>query len=163
MVQLALKIVDVIQGQAQELELGRAVTECDVGQHVLQELDHAIAQLRSEHRTDEQMVRELYRLVVIYQAGAPDALENLRTSLDVYAEMMYEHMRKEETLLEDNRVVLPDEEWRAIASAFRADEDPLFGVQRRREFALLHHRIVNLLPRKMRAAATGTLRIAAAT
>lgn len=127
------------------------------------ELDHAIAQLRSEHRTDEQMVRELYRLVVIYQAGAPDALENLRTSLDVYAEMMYEHMRKEETLLEDNRVVLPDEEWRAIASAFRADEDPLFGVQRRREFALLHHRIVNLLPRKMRAAATGTLRIAAAT
>ena len=34
-------------------------------------------------------------------------------------------------------------------------------VERRREFALLHHRIVNLLPRKMRATATGTLRIAA--
>ena len=73
-----------------------------------------------------------------FNAGA---LENLRTSLDVYAEMIYEHMRKEETLLEDSRVVLPDEEWRAIAGAFRADEDPLFGTQRRREFALLHHRI----------------------
>lgn len=126
------------------------------------ELDHAIAQLRSEHRTDEQMVRELYRLVVIYQAGAPEALENLRTSLDVYAEMIYEHMRKEETLIEDARVVLPDEEWRAIANAFLADEDPLFGVQRRREFSLLHDRIVSLLPRKMRASATGTLRIAPA-
>jgi len=25
----------------------------------------------------------------------------------------------------------------------------LFGTERRREFAVLHHRIVNLLPRKM--------------
>ena len=123
------------------------------------ELDHAIALLRSEHRTDEQMVRELYRLVVMYQAGAPEALENLRTSLDVYAEMIYEHMREEETLLEDSRVVLPGEDWRAIANAFLADEDPLFGVQRRREFVLLHHRIVNLLPRKMRATPKDPLRI----
>lgn len=121
-------------------------------------LDHAIAQLRSEHHTDEQMVRELYRLVVIYQAGAPEALDNLRTSLDVYAEMIHEHMRKEEALMEDSRVVLPEAQWRAIATAFLADEDPLFGVQRRREFALLHHRIINLLPRKMRraSAAAGT-------
>jgi branched-chain amino acid transport system ATP-binding protein len=116
------------------------------------ELDHTIAQLRSEHHTDTQTLRELHRLFVLYQAGAPDALRNLRTSLDVYAEMLREHMRKEEALLEDPRAALPEAEWRAIGEAFLADEDPLFGVRRRREFEVLHQRIVNLLPRKMRHA-----------
>ena len=124
------------------------------------ELDHTIAQLRSEHHTDAQTIRELHRLLVMYQAGAPDALRNLCTSLDVYAEMLHEHMRREEALIDDPRAALPEAEWRAIGAAFLADEDPLFGTERRREFALLHHRIVNLLPRKMRRTA-GTPRAGA--
>lgn len=113
------------------------------------ELDREIAQLAAEHRSDAGMVRELCRLLVHYQAGAPDALSHLRTSLDVYAGIMLDHMSREESLMDDPRVALPDEAWRAIASAFLAEADPLFR-ERRREFDMLHHRIVNLLPRKMR-------------
>ena len=115
--------------------------------------DQVIAALESEHQKDASAVRELHRLFVLYQAGAPCALERFESALRVYSEALYEHMRKEEALLDDEHLDVPESEWQTIAQAFAANQDPLFGPERRREFDVLHNRIVNLLPRKMRHAA----------
>lgn len=119
------------------------------------EFDALLDELQADHARDDRAMRELYRLLVLYQAGAPRALDNLRAALDRYNDVLQGHMHKEETLLEAAADYVPDDEWRTIAEAFTADEDPLFGENRRREFSILHHRILNLLPRKMRALVGG--------
>ena len=118
-----------------------------------QDFDETLEQLQKEHLRDDETMPELYRLLVLYQAGAPGAFELLRAALDLHATMLYKHMRKEEMLLTDERLPIPAEEWRAMAEAFSANEDPLFGEKSRREFSILHRRILNLLPSKMRPAA----------
>ena len=120
-----------------------------------QEWHEAIDALTSDHASDRESIGQLHRLLVFYHAGAPDALERFRDAIDCYAETLYDHMRREEALLAAAGDRLTDEEWRAIAEAFARNEDPLFGPERRREFAVLHHRIMNLLPRKLRRG-TGT-------
>jgi hemerythrin-like domain-containing protein len=106
--------------------------------------------LQAEHQRDDQYIRELHRLLVLYQAGAPDALKRLVASLDIHAAMLYEHMRKEEALFESIGDAIPRADWRDIAEGFAAEDDPLFGRSPKEEFAKLRHRIVNLLPIKMR-------------
>ena len=44
---------------------------------------------------------------------------------------------------------LTDDDWLCMAEAFAANDDPLFGQQRQREFERLHHRMANLTPRKV--------------
>jgi hemerythrin-like domain-containing protein len=106
--------------------------------------------LQAEHQRDDHYIRELHRLLVLYQAGAPEALKRLIGSLDIYAAMLYDHMRKEEMLFDTIGDSIPQTQWRDIAERFAADDDPLFGKSPKEEFAKLRHRIVNLLPRKMR-------------
>jgi hemerythrin-like domain-containing protein len=118
-----------------------------------EQFDPVLSRLDSEHDRDRETIRDLHRLLVLYHAGAPEALAQLRAAVEEYAATLYDHMRTEEGLLAACREHLTDDEWRAIAEAFARDKDPLVGSERRREFALLHHRIVNLLPRKMRAEA----------
>lgn len=120
------------------------------------EFDGVLVQLESEHVHEDAAVRELYRLLVLFQAGAPGALDDLSTAVRHHAAGLYEHMRKEEALLADPRLCIPSAAWRTIADAFVANDDPLFGEERRRHFALLHHRIVNLLPGKIRRALVGS-------
>jgi hemerythrin-like domain-containing protein len=108
----------------------------------------AIDSLQAEHQRDAHYVRELHRLFVLYQAGAPDALKRLCASLDIYASMLFDHMRREEALLETHGGAVPAGEWREFEVAFAAESDPLAGAAR--EFARLRERITNLLPRKMR-------------
>ena len=115
--------------------------------------DNVIAALEAEHDKDASALLELHRLLVLYQAGAPLALEQFESALRGYSEGLHEHMRKEEALLDDAHLDVPDSEWQTIAQAFAANQDPLFGPERRREFDVLHNRIVNRLPRKMRHAA----------
>jgi branched-chain amino acid transport system ATP-binding protein len=117
--------------------------------------DNVIAALEAEHEKDAGALLELHRLFVLYQAGAARALEKFESALKDYSEALYEHMRKEEALLDDPHLDVPESEWQTIAQAFAANQDPLFGPERRREFDVLHNRIVNLLPRKMRHAALG--------
>jgi hemerythrin-like domain-containing protein len=115
-----------------------------------EQFDPLLSRLDSEHERDRDTIRDLHRLLVLYHAGAPGALGELRAAVEEYAATLYEHMRSEEGLLVACGEYLTDDEWRSISEAFARDKDPLFGTERRREFALLHHRIVNLLPRKMR-------------
>ena len=118
-----------------------------------EKFDLLLGRLDSEHDRDRETIRDLHRLLVLYQAGAPEALAQFRAAVEDYAATLYDHMRSEEGLLAACREHFTDDEWRAIAEAFAKDKDPLVGNERRREFAVLHHRIMNLLPRKMRVEA----------
>jgi hemerythrin-like domain-containing protein len=112
--------------------------------------DETLDALASEHACDRESISHLHRLLVFYQAGAPGALARFREALECYAEALYAHVRREEALVAAAADRLTDADWRRIAEAFARNEDPLFGSERRREFAVLHHRIMNLLPRRLR-------------
>ena len=112
--------------------------------------------LQAEHQRDDHYIRDLHRFLVLYQAGAPDALKHLVASLDIYAAMLYDHMRKEEALFDSIGDSIPQADWRGIAEGFAAEDDPLFGKSPKEEFAKLRHRIVNLLPSKMRSQPAST-------
>ena len=117
------------------------------------QFDPLLRRLESEHDRDRETIADLHRLFVFYQAGAPEALDAFRAAIENYAAMLYEHMRSEEGLLAACGEHVTDEEWRAIAEAFARDDDPVFGSEPRHEFAVLRHRIANMLPRKMRLGA----------
>jgi len=112
--------------------------------------DAVLDELQAEHVRSEQLVAYLHRALVHYQGGAPGGLRLFRDAVDAYANLLGDHMRKEERLLEDMQAHLNDADWSAIAVAFESNDDPLFGKSRRSEFDRLFHRIQNRLPRKLK-------------
>ena len=113
-------------------------------------LNAELDELQAEHIRGAQMIGYLQRALVHYQGGAPDGLTLLKTAVDAYAAMLSDHMRKEDSLLARAHDYLPEEDWREIAAAFDANDDPLFGEHQREEFRRLYFRIVNLLPQRIR-------------
>lgn len=107
-------------------------------------------ELQAEHVRSGQMMGYLQRALVHYQGGAPEGFKRFKDAVDAYAGMLSDHMRKEEELLAQARERLDEADWQEIAAAFGANEDPLFGAERREEFRRLYLRIINQLPRKMR-------------
>ncbi len=114
------------------------------------QLNAVLDELQAEHISGAQTIGYLQRALVHYQGGAPDGLKRFKAAVDAYAVVQRDHMRKEDGLLAQMQEYLTEEDWREIAAAFDANDDPLFGDNRREEFGKLYLRIVNLLPRKMR-------------
>lgn len=114
------------------------------------EFDALLDDLQAEHILSARMITRLQSALVHYQGGAPRGLETFHAAVTAYSEMLSEHMRKEDELLERAREVLTEEDWSVIAAAFSTNDDPLFGAGRREEFRKLYLRIFNLLPRKIR-------------
>src|SRR5688500_10750519 len=81
--------------------------------------------LQAEHQRDDLFVKDLHRLLVLYQAGAPGALKRLSASFDIYATMLCGHMRREEGLLDAFADAIPQKEWQAIAEGFGREDEPL--------------------------------------
>jgi hemerythrin-like domain-containing protein len=106
--------------------------------------------LQAEHVRSAQMNAYLQGALVHYLGGAPEGFKRFKDAVDAYAGMLRDHICKEEELLEQVRDCLSEEDWQEIAAAFDANDDPLFGANRREEFRKLYLRIVNQLPRKMR-------------
>jgi branched-chain amino acid transport system ATP-binding protein len=107
-------------------------------------------ELQADHVRSAQMVGYMERALVHYQAGATGGFARFKEAVDGYAVVLREHMQAEERLLENARDRLAEDDWRRIAAAFEANDDPLFGAHGREEFRKLHLRIINLLPRKVR-------------
>ena len=107
-------------------------------------------ELQAEHIRGTQMLGQLQRALVHYQGGVPGGLGVFRTAVDAYSATLGEHMRKEEALLTQAHDRLAEEDWSRIASAFDANDDPLFEGNRREEFRRLFLRIFNLLPRRLK-------------
>ena len=107
--------------------------------------------LEREHRRSPEVLSELERALVHWQGGAPDGGERFALALGRFCEFNWSHMRSEETeVLPQAEHALTDADWLGMAEAFGANDDPLFGVARRREFERLYHRIANLAPRKLK-------------
>jgi hemerythrin-like domain-containing protein len=110
-----------------------------------------LEQLEREHRRSPELVAELERALVHWQGGAPDGANAFVLALGRFCEFNWSHMRSEELLvLPEAERSLTDADWLAMANAFAANDDPLFGAQRRHEFERLYQHIANLLPRKLR-------------
>jgi hemerythrin-like domain-containing protein len=109
-----------------------------------------LERLEREHRRLPDLLSELERALVHWQGGAPDGMNEFVLALSRFCEFNWSHMRTEETcVLPEAEHTLTDDDWLCMAEAFAANDDPLFGQQRQREFERLHHRIANLTPRKL--------------
>jgi hemerythrin-like domain-containing protein len=113
--------------------------------------DGVLDELQAEHVRSAQTIAYLNQTLVHYQGGAADGLRQFRDAVNAYAALLLDHMRKEE------QVVLPlaaeflrPADWEAMAAAFAANEDPLFGERQQQAFRRLQQRIANLVPRKLK-------------
>lgn len=114
------------------------------------EFDAVLDQLQTEHARSAGAVSGLHRALVLYQGGAPGGLQLFSGAVDSYAVDTREHFATEERLLARAQNVLNEEDWALIAWAFAANDDPLFGNNQRLEFNQLYHRIMLLVPKKMK-------------
>jgi hemerythrin-like domain-containing protein len=109
-----------------------------------------IERLQREHERSPHLVAELERTMIHWQGGAPDGRDAFALAVSRFCEFSWMHMRTEEAdILPLAERCLLDPDWMAMAEAFGANDDPLFGLQRRAEFDRLFHRIANLAPRKL--------------
>jgi hemerythrin-like domain-containing protein len=110
-----------------------------------------LARLRLEHERSPAMIGALESTLVRWQGGAPDGYDRFAESLQAFCDFHWSHMRsEEEDVFPRAEQHLAGEDWVAMADAFGANEDPLFGAVRRHEFERLYQRIANLAPRKLR-------------
>jgi len=117
------------------------------------DLDAAVLldRLEREHQRSPHLIGELERALVHWQGGASDGLDQFALAMGTFSEFHWAHMRVEENeVLPRAEQSLLEADWMAIAEAFSANEDPLFGTQRRKEFDRLYQRIANLAPRKLK-------------
>lgn len=105
-----------------------------------------LAELRAEHVAGAQLVRELERKLLGFEENWPRGAASFAAAVEAYAEFHFNHMRKEEQqVLPLAERALTQEDWRAIAAAFAASEDPIADL-REKDFAQLYARIVTLAP-----------------
>jgi hemerythrin-like domain-containing protein len=114
------------------------------------EFDAVLDRLQTEHARSAITVAGLHRALVHYQGGAPEGLRLFKAAVDSYADEMREHFGLEDALMTRARAALREEDWELIAWAFTANDDPLFGSNQRLEFSMLYHRIMVLVPRKIK-------------
>ncbi len=114
--------------------------------------DALLDELEGQHLTGARMMICLEQAFVHWQGGATNGLAPFSEAVRAYAELLWGHMEQEENLmLAFAREYLDEDDWRAIDEAFRANDDPLFGLQVRDEFARLKTQIITQLPRKLKA------------
>jgi len=114
------------------------------------EADNLIARLEREHQLGYPMVEDLKKHLVAFQAGDEAAREAFFAAADRYAELEWEHLRaEEEVFLPIAERVLSRDEWAEIATAFRENDNPLFGIKPKDEAEVLYQRILSLAPSPM--------------
>ena len=103
-------------------------------------------ELREEHVTGAQLIRDLEQALVYFEEHSPAGAPTFRAAVDAYADFHWQHMRKEEEqLLPLAERHLTAEDWEAIAAAFEANLDPIAGVAQK-EYDDLFSRIALIAP-----------------
>ncbi len=106
-----------------------------------------LQELEAEHRGGEILIETLRRQLEAYARGEQDAMLAFVDAVEHYAQFQWEHMRKEEDLvLPMARQALTVEDWREVADAFRANDNPLSGVRTKTEVESLYRTILSLVP-----------------
>lgn len=111
------------------------------------EADELIARLEREHQLGYPMVETLKHQLVAFQHGDPDADRLFFDTAEQYAKLEWQHLQTEEDqFLPIAERVLTAEDWQEINAAFRANDNPLFGIKPKEEAEALYQRILALAP-----------------
>ena len=111
------------------------------------EAQRALDVLKREHACSDELTRNLRFLLSRCRVGGAAAVEAFVVSVEAYVEFHWRHMRlEEEVILPLAERTLTEADWRPIDATFRANQDPVFGVQPREEFRKLFQLIVNRAP-----------------
>jgi len=114
------------------------------------EADKLIERLEREHSLGYPMVEELKRDLIAFQNGDPEARERFYATADRYAELEWEHLHtEEEVFMPIAERVLTAEDWAEIHTAFRENDNPLFGIKPKEEAESLYQKILSLAPAPM--------------
>ena len=106
-----------------------------------------VRELERDHARGAPMLAELRRASRVLREGGANALNQLATATDEFAEFYLHHMRKEEEqLLPLAAESLSSEDWQRVASAFGNNADPLFDAALTDEFRRVYEQITRLTP-----------------
>jgi hemerythrin-like domain-containing protein len=104
-------------------------------------------ELKAEHARGHELIRELQQALLAYEKGGSGEARAFRRTVEEYADFHWMHMRREEDLvLPLAERVLSEADWRAIAVAFKENDDPLFGIKPKEVLTGLFRRILMLTP-----------------
>ncbi|MBX9810734.1 MAG: hemerythrin domain-containing protein [Burkholderiales bacterium] len=113
-------------------------------------------ELERDHARGEPMLAELRRAFHAFRDGGANALNQLATAVDEFAEFYWWHMRKEEQqLLPFALENLAEEDWQRVDSAFGDNIDPLFGAALTDEYRRLYQHITELTPQPLKSLLEG--------
>ena len=106
-----------------------------------------VDELESEHRSGDLLIVELKHKLTALENGDADALGAFAAAVEDYAQMQWEHIRKEEDVLMPlaERSLTADD-WRRVAEAFQENDNPLFGIKPKDEAERLYQKILSLAP-----------------
>ena len=105
-----------------------------------------VNELRAEHEKGAELIRDLERALVSFEAVWPFGADRFEKAVRAYADFHWDHMRKEErVLLPLAEAALTEEDWKAVAAEFARNEDPIADL-RENDFATLFSRIVSIAP-----------------
>lgn len=104
-------------------------------------------ELEREHTQCDALVRSLRHALARYRVGGTQGFEAFAAAVDDYLDFHWKHMQKEEDIVIPlAERVLTDADWTTIDTAFKANDDPLFGPRPREEFRRLFELIVTRAP-----------------
>jgi hemerythrin-like domain-containing protein len=110
-----------------------------------------IAELEREHASGATMLNALRQAYRALRDGKPNALNQLSTAVDEFAEFYWAHMRKEEeSLLPLAAAGLTRSQWEEIDGAFVAVNDPLFGSELSQTYRRLYDYIAARMPEPLK-------------
>jgi len=106
-----------------------------------------VDELESEHRSGDLLIVKLKHKLTALENGDADALGAFAAAVEDYAQMQWEHIRKEEDVLMPlaERSLTADD-WRRVAEAFQENDNPLFGIKPKDEAERLYQKILSLAP-----------------
>ena len=107
--------------------------------------DAIIARLEQEHRDGHPQIEDLKtRLNDFERAGKAAPFYQ---AADAYAQSEWDHMRREEDeLMPLAERALTADDWQRIHEAFRANDNPLYGLKPKDDAERLYQRILALAP-----------------
>ena len=106
-----------------------------------------IDELEGEHTNGDLLIVDLKHKLTALEHGGSDAVGAFAAAVEGYAQMQWEHIRKEEDVLMPlaERSLTADD-WRRVAEAFQENDNPLFGIKPKDEAERLYQKILSLAP-----------------
>lgn len=111
------------------------------------EASSLLDELQAEHKYGDALISELRVALMAAEKGDVEEWRKLNHVVEQYADFHWRHMRREEDIIFPlAERVLSREDWRAVASAFRENDDPIFGNKPKEALTALFRRVLLLTP-----------------